>query len=79
MGDLNGIPEKDIEKLSKYLGREKALEYVKKVKYNYQAVSTKLLLLNLREYAKREPVLFWVCVSIFLLLLGYRIFKSLYY
>ncbi len=30
MDDLNGIPEKDFEKISKYLEREKTLEYIKK-------------------------------------------------
>ncbi len=79
MDDLNGIPEKDFEKLSKYLEREKALEYIKKEKYNYQAVSTKLLLLDLKDYAKRKPIIFWVSISILVLLVVFIIFDTLYY
>ena len=79
MNDLNGIPEKDFEKLSKYLGNEKALEYIKKEKYNYQAVSTKLLLLNLKEYSKRKPIIFWLLVVTLAVILAYSIFDIFYY
>lgn len=79
MDDLKGIPEKDFEKLSKYLGREKALEYIKKEKYNYQAVLTKLLLLNLKDYAKQKPFTFWTLLIILLLFVGYFIFDTVNY
>ncbi len=79
MDDLKGIPEKDFEKLSNYLGREKALEYIKKEKYNYQAVSTKLLLLNLKDYAKQKPFVFWFCITILFALFVYYLIDTIYY
>ncbi len=79
MDELNGIPKNDFEKLSKYFGKKKAMEYIKKEKYNYQAVSTKLLLLNFKEFRKRKPIIFWICVSIIILFLAYHIFDIVYY
>lgn len=79
MDDLNGIPEKDFEELSKYLGREKALEYIKKEKYNYRAVAAKLLLLNLRNYAKQKPIMFLGSILILFILLIYVFFDTIYY
>ncbi len=79
MDELNGIPEKDFEELSKYLGREKALEYIKKEKYNYRAVATKLLLLNLRNYAKQKPVIFWTILILIVFLIGCCIFDTIHY
>lgn len=79
MGDLKGIHEKDFEKLSKYLGEAKAMEYIKKEKYNYQAVSTKLLLFDIKEYSKRKPIVFWSCITILIALFVYYVIDTIYY
>ncbi len=79
MANLNGIQKKDFEKLAEYLGKEKALEYIRNKEYNYRAVSTKLLLLDLNDYIKRKPFVFWTLLILVVLILGYHIFDTLHY
>ena len=79
MNELNGIPEKDFDKLSEYIGRENALEYIKRENYNYRAVVTKLIMLRMRAYAKRNPIIFWTLLISSVLFLGYYIFSTIHY
>ncbi|TDN97731.1 hypothetical protein [Sunxiuqinia elliptica] len=79
MKELNGIPEQDFQGLSRYLGKEKAMEYIKKEKYNYGAVVNKLIFLRLKNYSKRKPIVFWTLLIFLMLLLGYYIFDTIHY
>ena len=70
--DLKSIPYSTYEKLALYLGNEKAYEYIKEKKYNYQAVITKILILDIKGFLKKKSfiytILFFLLIIVFLIL-----------
>ena len=75
--DLKGIPDKDFRRLKYYLGEEGAYEYIKKRNYNYQAVITKILILDVKSYLNRKSVIFTILLIIVILLFLILFFEDL--
>lgn len=70
--DLKGIPYSVYQKLAVYLGEKEAYEYIRKKRFNYQAIVTQILILDIKNYLKKKPfiytLLFILLVVVFLVI-----------
>ena len=69
MKELNGLPEQLYYELVEIVGKEKAEEYLKKVKYNYYAVVNHILYLQILGFIKRSPINSFIIIIAIILLL----------
>jgi hypothetical protein len=58
--DLKGIPYHIYKELADRLGGQKAYEYIKSKRFNYQAVVTQILILDIKNYLKKKPLIFTI-------------------
>lgn len=71
MIDFDKIPKLTYHQLVKLIGKEAAEKYIEKEKYNFGAVTNKILFLQLRNFIKKKPKLFLVIILLIVILLVY--------
>jgi len=77
--DLKGIPKTDFESLSSFLGEKDAYEYLKKRKFNYQAVVMKILRLQITTFLKRKPFYYTIILIIVAIVFLLLMFPDLFF
>lgn len=76
--DLRGIPEDDYKRLAYHLGEEEAKELIKKYKYNYQAVTMKILRLEIKAFLKAKPVFYTVLFIVIVIIFFSLMFPDIF-
>lgn len=67
MIDLSKIPDFTYYQLVSLMGKAEAEAYILSVEYNYRAISSKILILQLKKFVKEKPVLLIIIILLIII------------